>query len=65
MLWFPDGTHHGHYETPEAGAVVRGVCRGIIIQLKNLLGKLLEFVELLLYWRKIKIDLKIYCNVTN
>ena len=35
LLWFPDGTHLGHYEAPEAGAVARGVCRGIIIQLKS------------------------------
>ena len=35
LLWFPDGTHHGHYEAPEAGTVARGVCRGIIIQVKS------------------------------
>ena len=36
LLWFPDGTHHGHYEAPDAGAVARGVCRGSIIQLKKI-----------------------------
>ena len=35
LLWFPHSTHLGHYEAPEAGAVARGVCRGIIIQLKS------------------------------
>ena len=57
LLWFPDGPHYGHYEAPEARAVARGVCRGIITQL-NLFGKLLECMELLLRRRKIKIDLK-------
>ena len=35
LLWFPDGTHHGHYEAPEAEPVARGICRGIIIQVKS------------------------------
>ena len=37
LLWFPDGTHNGLYEAPEAGggAVAQGVCRGIIIILKS------------------------------
>ena len=35
LLWFPDGTHLGHYEAPEVGAVAQDVCKGIIIQLKS------------------------------
>ena len=36
LLWFPDGPHQGHYEAPEARAVARGVCRGIIKQLRSI-----------------------------